>query len=435
MSVLPSSVVRLFQPFAHRDYALLVSAMITSTFASGMWAVAMVYQVRRLGGGPLDLSAVATANSVGLLAFVLLGGIMADRYSSRKIVLLVESLYFLVMAATAVLALSGSLQLWHLMITGFLAGAGGAFFYPAYSALLPRMLPSDQLLAANGMEGTVRPVVQTALGPMLAGFVVAALSPAHAIMAIAVCHLAALIILRSIRPLKDYDAPAPENGEKQPGVVRQLREGIGYTMRTSWLRWTLFFSIISVFTFIGPFEVLLPFIVSDHLQGDAKLFGYALAFFGAGSAIGSLLIASSKFPRRYLSLMTACWCFGTLPLALIGYVDAAWMLFAILLVFGITDAVGMVIWGTLLQRRVPKHLLGRISSLDFFVSLALMPVSMAVAGPLSQIMSLQSIFVIAGVVSPVFGLLAWWAGKFAKDELAHPLNEPEEVLEEESTGT
>lgn len=390
----------------------------------------MVYQVRRLDGGPVELSMVATANAVGLLCFVLFGGIMADRHSCRRIVLLVETFSFALMSITAILAISGALELWHLMVAGFFMGAGSAFFYPSYSALLPKMLPSDQLLAANGLEGTVRPVVHTALGPMAAGFLVAALSPAHAIIGVALVHFSALLMLRRIPNRDAYNAAAVADGEAKPGIVRQLREGVGYTVRTRWLLWTLLFSVISVFTFIGPFEVLLPFIVSDNLHGDAKLFSFALAFFGVGSALGSLLIASAKFPRRYLSLMTACWCLGTLPLAMVGYVDEAWMLFIILLAFGITDAVGMVIWGTLLQRRVPSRLLGRISSLDFFVSLALMPLSMAVAGPLTQVLSLQSIFVIAGLASPVFGIIAWWAGKFARDEVEHPLvDEPLPVTE------
>ncbi|KUM29158.1 MFS transporter [Arthrobacter sp. EpRS66] len=421
MSALKTSALRLIKPFAIRDYALLASALVFSTFAAGMWSVAMVYQVRRLDGGPVELSMVATANAVGLLCFVLFGGIMADRHSCRRIVLLVETFSFALMSITAILAISGALELWHLMVAGFFMGAGSAFFYPSYSALLPKMLPSDQLLAANGLEGTVRPVVHTALGPMAAGFLVAALSPAHAIIGVAFVHFSALLMLRRIPNRDAYNAAAVADGEAKPGIVRQLREGVGYTVRTRWLLWTLLFSVISVFTFIGPFEVLLPFIVSDNLHGDAKLFSFALAFFGVGSALGSLLIASAKFPRRYLSLMTACWCLGTLPLAMVGYVDEAWMLFIILLAFGITDAVGMVIWGTLLQRRVPSRLLGRISSLDFFVSLALMPLSMAVAGPLTQVLSLQSIFVIAGLASPVFGIIAWWAGKFARDEVEHPL--------------
>lgn len=430
MSALKTSALRLIKPFAIRDYALLASALVFSTFAAGMWSVAMVYQVRRLDGGPVELSMVATANAVGLLCFVLFGGIMADRHSCRRIVLLVETFSFALMSITAILAISGALELWHLMVAGFLMGAGSAFFYPSYSALLPKMLPSDQLLAANGLEGTVRPVVHTALGPMAAGFLVAALSPAHAIIGVALVHFSALLMLRRIPNRDAYNAVAVADGEAKPGIVRQLREGVGYTVRTRWLLWTLLFSVISVFIFIGPFEVLLPFIVSDNLHGDAKLFSFALAFFGVGSALGSLLIASAKFPRRYLSLMTACWCLGTLPLAMVGYVDEAWMLFIILLAFGITDAVGMVIWGTLLQRRVPSRLLGRISSLDFFVSLALMPLSMAVAGPLTQVLSLQSIFVIAGLASPVFGIIAWWAGKFARDEVEHPLvDEPLPVSE------
>ncbi len=430
MSALKTSALRLIKPFAIRDYALLASALVFSTFAAGMWSVAMVYQVRRLDGGPVELSMVATANAVGLLCFVLFGGIMADRHSCRRIVLLVETFSFALMSITAILAISGALELWHLMVAGFFMGAGSAFFYPSYSALLPKMLPSDQLLAANGLEGTVRPVVHTALGPMAAGFLVAALSPAHAIIGVALVHFSALLMLRRIPNRDAYNAAAVADGEAKPGIVRQLREGVGYTVRTRWLLWTLLFSVISVFTFIGPFEVLLPFIVSDNLHGDAKLFSFALAFFGVGSALGSLLIASAKFPRRYLSLMTACWCLGTLPLAMVGYVDEAWMLFIILLAFGITDAVGMVIWGTLLQRRVPSRLLGRISSLDFFVSLALMPLSMAVAGPLTQVLSLQSIFVIAGLASPVFGIIAWWAGKFARDEVEHPLvDEPLPVSE------
>ncbi|UTT40013.1 MFS transporter [Glutamicibacter mishrai] len=430
MSALKTSALRLIKPFAIRDYALLASALVFSTFAAGMWSVAMVYQVRRLDGGPVELSMVATANAVGLLCFVLFGGIMADRHSCRRIVLLVETFSFALMSITAILAISGALELWHLMVAGFFMGAGSAFFYPSYSALLPKMLPSDQLLAANGLEGTVRPVLHTALGPMAAGFLVAALSPAHAIIGVALVHFSALLILRRIPNRDAYNAAAVADGEAKPGIVRQLREGVGYTVRTRWLLWTLLFSVISVFTFIGPFEVLLPFIVSDNLHGDAKLFSFALAFFGVGSALGSLLIASAKFPRRYLSLMTACWCLGTLPLAMVGYVDEAWMLFIILLAFGITDAVGMVIWGTLLQRRVPSRLLGRISSLDFFVSLALMPLSMAVAGPLTQVLSLQSIFVIAGLASPVFGIIAWWAGKFARDEVEHPLvDEPLPVTE------
>jgi DHA3 family tetracycline resistance protein-like MFS transporter len=90
-------------------------------------------------------------------------------------------------------------------------------------------------------------------------------------------------------------------------------------------------------------------------------------------------------------------------------------------VIGLTDGAGMVIWGTLLQRRVPTEMLGRVSSLDFFVSLAFMPVSFAIAGPLSKIVPMQTIFLIAGIAPVLLASVAMTAARMRKDELAHPL--------------
>lgn len=411
---------RALRPFAHRDYRILIAAMVVSVFSHGMWAVAMVYQVKRLGGGPVQLSFVATATSIGLLAFVLVGGITADRVSCRRIIITVEAASLAVMAVVATLALTGTIELWHLVAAGFLVGTGAAFFFPAYSALLPRILPPEDLLAANGMEGTLRPALQQAAGPAAAGMIVAALTPAYAIAGMAACHLVALSVLRTISHSKAYDAHL-EPGEVRPSALADLREGVGYTLRTPWLLWTLLFAVISVLSFIGPIEVLLPFVVGGQLGGDAQAFGFMLAAFGIGAATGSLLTASLPLPRRYLTWMVALWALGTLPLAAVGVVTGLWQLALALFVVGATGGIGQVIWGTLLQRRVPRRMLGRISSLDFFVSLALMPVSMALAGPIGEIVPLWMVFVVAGVVSPVIGVVVWLAGRMAEDEIAHPL--------------
>ena len=156
---------------------MLIAALAISIFGSGMWAVAMVYEVIHLGGGPLELSLVAAAGSVGLVAFVLAGGIAADRFPQRLLIIAVEGANLAVIASISGLALLGWLQLWHLALGAFVLGVGAAFFFPAYSAILPRILPPEDLLAANGMEGTMRPILQQAAGPAVAGILVAALSP------------------------------------------------------------------------------------------------------------------------------------------------------------------------------------------------------------------------------------------------------------------
>jgi MFS family permease len=419
------------RPFAHREYRVLIAALAISIFGSGMWAVAMVYQVIHLGGGPLELSMVAAAGSIGLVAFVLAGGIAADRIPQRQLIIAVEGANLAVIATISGLAITGWLQLWHVAAGAFVLGVGAAFFFPAYSAILPRILPAEDLLAANGMEGTMRPVLQQAAGPAVAGILVAALSPSHAVTGVAMCHLLAFIVLNFL----GRHTLATQHGghEQSPGEHRKqsflndLREGVSYTLRTPWLLWTLIWACISVLFLIGPIEVLLPFVVRDQLGGDSSMFGFLLAVMGVGAAAGSLVTASLRLPRRYLTVMMVSWGIGSMPLAAVGLMDNFWVMAAALFVWGVTGSVGMVIWGTLLQRRVPPHLLGRVSSLDFFVSLALMPVSMALAGPAAEVLPIWLIFLLAGGVCPVMAVVAMAVAGMPDDELAHPLDRSPEV--------
>ncbi|MDQ0076485.1 MFS transporter [Arthrobacter oryzae] len=423
---------RALRPFVHREYRVLIAALAVSIFGSGMWAVAMVYQVIHLGGGPLELSLVATAGSVGLVAFVLAGGIAADRVPQRLLIIAVEGTNLAVIAAVSGLAMAGWLQLWHLAVGAFVLGVGAAFFFPAYSAILPRILPPEDLLAANGMEGTMRPILQQAAGPAVAGILVAALSPSHAVTGVAACHLLAFIILNFLGR-HALDAPGAERGpageRAKTSFFHDLREGVSYTVRTPWLLWTLLWACISVLFLIGPIEVLLPFVVRDQLDGDSRMFGFLLAVMGVGGAAASLATASFPLPRRYLTVMMVSWGAGSLPLAAVGIMDSFWMVAAALFIFGATGGIGMVIWGTLLQRRVPPHLLGRVSSLDFFVSLALMPISMALAGPAAAVVPTWVIFLVAGGVCPIMAVVAMIVARMPSDELSHPLDSSPEIPE------
>jgi MFS family permease len=424
------------RPFAHREYRVLIAALAISIFGSGMWAVAMVYQVIQLGGGPLELSLVAAAGSVGLVAFVLAGGIAADRIPQRQLIIAVEGANLAVIATISGLATAGWLQLWHVAAGAFVLGVGAAFFFPAYSAILPRILPAEDLLAANGMEGTMRPVLQQAAGPAVAGILVAALSPSHAVTGVAMCHLLAFIVLNFLarHTLAGHPGGHPDGAQRKQSFFHDLREGVGYTLRTPWLLWTLIWACISVLFLIGPIEVLLPFVVRDQLGGDSSMFGFLLAIMGVGAALGSLVTASLRLPRRYLTVMMVSWGTGSMPLAAVGLMDNFWVIAAALFVWGVTGSVGMVIWGTLLQRRVPPHLLGRVSSLDFFVSLALMPVSMALAGPAAEVLPIWLIFLVAGGVCPVMAVIAFAVARMQADELAHPLDREPEVERSTAAG-
>ncbi|MBI5338235.1 MAG: tetracycline efflux MFS transporter Tet(V) [Mycolicibacterium rufum] len=409
---------RVLAPFRFREFRLLIAAVSLSIFAEGMWAVVMTLQVIALDDDPTSLSLVATCLGVGLVAFVLVGGLAADRLPQRAIIIVVEAVNTAVVSTVAVLGFVGALQIWHLAVAAGALGVAAAFFFPAYSALLPKILPAEQLLAANGVEGVVRPVFQRAAGPAIAGLLVAATFPAVGAVTVAALFAVGLVLLLATRP-----AAKPGAAETVPSqrLLRDLREGFDFVWRTPWLLWTLLFASIFVLVVLGPIEVLLPFVVADRFADGERTYGFVLAFFGIGSALGALAVSSRRLPRRYLSVMMVMWSVGSVPLAVVGVTSSFPVMALATFVIGVTDGAGMVIWGTLLQRRVPSDMLGRVSSLDFFVSLAFMPVSFAIVGPLSKVVSMQTIFLTAGLVPLVLAAVAMWAAGMRRDEVAHPL--------------
>lgn len=406
---------RPLHPFRVRRYRLLATSLAASLTASGWWLVAIVWQVIELGGGPVQLSLVTAAAAAGLVLAVLAGGVAADRFPRRRLLIGVETARTAVAVLAAVLALTGVLVLWLLVALAFLVGVAEGFFYPTYSAILPTLLPDDDLLAANGIEGVLRPAAQQAAGPMLAAVVVAAFSPGLALAGAAAVYLLALVPLLAMRPVAAA-AGSPSS------ALEDLREGIRYVRRTGWLSATLAFAIVAVLVVLGPIEVLVPFAVRDRTGAGAGGYSLVLAGYGVGGALGSIAVATLRLPRRYLTVMLLLWGLGSAPLAVIGVTDSLVLMAAAAFVVGVTDSAAGVIWGTLLQRRVPRHLLGRVSSLDFFVSLALMPVSMAVAGPVGESLGLPFTFAIAGAIPVVAAAAVIVGWRLWRDEVAHPLD-------------
>jgi DHA3 family tetracycline resistance protein-like MFS transporter len=208
---------------------------------------------------------------------------------------------------------------------------------------------------------------------------------------------------------------------ENPHPLNDLREGLQFVLRTAWLRWTLLFASTWVFLALGPIDVLLPFIARERFAHGEQVYGFMLAAVGFGSALGALVVSSRLLPRRYLTVMMTMWGVGSLPLAVVGATSSLTLMMLALFVVGIADGAGMVIGGTLLQRRVPPAMLGRVSSLDFFVSLAFMPLSMAVAGPLSKVVPVELIFAVAGIAPVVLAAAALVAARMPHDEIANPL--------------
>jgi MFS family permease len=418
---------RALTPFRHPAYRKLAVALVLSTFASGIWVVGLVWEVIRIGGGPGQLSMVSTAGAVGVLLPALLGGVVADRVPQKSILLVVAAVEVTGMTTVATLSITDLTQIWHLAAVSFMTGMGMAFYYPAYSAWLPSLVPESDLMAVNGFEGMVRPTIGQAIGPAVAGALVGAVSSGAAVAVAAVVALAAWFALTAVpkTPVRREIDPEAPVAHPVTSAFRDMREGFVYMVRTPWLLATLLFAAIMILVMMGPLEVLVPFLIKDRLGGGPGDHALVLAAFGIGGALGSMVMASMRMPRRYLSWMNMLWGVGCLPFIAMGLATEVWMVVAAAFVLGVCFSAPMVIWGTLLQRRVPPHMLGRVASLDFFVSISLMPVSMALAGPVSDLIGLRTTFYIAGIVPGVVAALAIVLAKLPADELAHPLRDDE----------
>src|SRR4029077_5615258 len=127
-------------------------------------------------------------------------------------------------------------KIWHMAVAAAALGIAAAFFFPAYSAILPRMLPAEQLLAANGVEGVVRPVLQRAVGPAIAGVVVGATFPSLGAVVVAVLFAIGLILL--VASGSAMKTPAHQHDQQRPQLLRDLRDGFVFMLRTPWLLWT-----------------------------------------------------------------------------------------------------------------------------------------------------------------------------------------------------
>ena len=409
------------QPLRNREFRLLFAATAVSLTGDGIWLVAIAFQVIELGGGPVALSLVAGAYSVGLIGFVLVGGIAADRLARRTVMLVSDLVRAGVVGVAGTLAVTGSIELWQLGVAGFLIGSAEGFFLPSYTGLLPKLVPESQLLAANGLEGMLRPLAEFAAGPALGGILVALLSPGAAILIDGATFLISAAFLARIRVL----GTAERDPAEAPGLAAafaDMREGAAYIRRTSWLWATLGFAMLAVLALIGPIDILTPFAVREQLGGGAAEYGVLLTAFGVGAAAGALGISWGRMPRRYLTVMLLVWGIGALPVAVLGLANELWPMIVAMVIVGVTSGIGDVIWGTLLQRRVPDELRGRVSSLDWFVSLGLLPISLALAGPAGEAFGITAVFIAAGLVPAIVGPLALIAGRLRSDELAHPLD-------------
>ena len=386
------SRVRLFAPLRHRDFRLLWSGMCVSLLGDGVFLVAMAWQVYSLSNAPTALALVGIAMTVPTIAFLLVGGALSDRFDRRRIMLAADLVRGVAVGLIAVLSLAGALELWHMVILVGVYGAGTAFFTPAFDAIVPDVLPAAELAQANSLDQFVRPLALRLGGPALGGVLidVVGVGSAFALDAASFAVSALALLAMRSRPRVRSEAGGSIGGE--------IRAGFAYIRRHVWLWATFASAAVAYLLFMGPAEVLLPFVVKNDLGGSAADLGLVFAAGGLGSLGCAVVMGQRGLPRRDITFMYVVWTAATLAVAGYGLADAVWQLMLASLAFNALETAGTIVWATAKQRHVPPALLGRVSSLDWLISIGLLPLSFALTGPVSGAIGAQATLIGAGLI-------------------------------------
>jgi DHA3 family tetracycline resistance protein-like MFS transporter len=233
------------------------------------------------------------------------------------------------------------------------------------------------------------------IGPALGGAIVAAAGPGTGFLIDAASFAASTVAL-----LLMTARPVLRAAETTVGsVFGEMRDGLRYVLSQRWLSVTLLAVTLSMVFFLGPVFVLMPFVVRNHLHGGAEGLGLVLAAGGVGALFASLTMAQRGLPKRPLAVVYVAW--AVAAFGLVGYAEAGsvWEAALVSALSVGSLIVGQILWETLLQRCVPEEYLGRVASIDSFVSSGLVPLSLAITGPIAGALGTLVTLRWAGVIA------------------------------------
>ena len=387
-------------PLAVRDFRLLWIGEAVSTLGDQFALVALPWLALLMTGSALALGTVLAVMAVPRAIFMVIGGAYVDRLSPRRVMFLSNAVRLVAVTVLGVIVLAGAAELWMLYVFALVFGIADAFFYPAQTAIVPELVDGNQLQQANGItHGTAQ--LSLLLGPAIAGIAIAALSTTGATPGISGLGLAlladALTFVVSLLTLL-LIAPRPAHEIEHSSVVQQIAEGVRFVWKMPSLRVVMLLSMGANLFIVGPFEVGLPVLAFTRLPEGAAAFGLIMSAFGGGSLLG--LVGASVLPAlppaRFGSIVLLLVAIAGLGVVALAFAHSTIVALAISAFIGLMLGYTNVSFMTWIQRRIPRQLMGRVMSMLMFSSMALVPISIAIAGAAVQV-SLDGLLIVSGI--------------------------------------
>jgi MFS family permease len=399
--------------FANRSFSLLFGGSSISAMGDQFTLVALPWLVLKLTGDPAALGIVLAMMALPRAAFMLIGGAVVDRMSPRRVLLGARAVNAACIVLLATLVLAGAIQIWAVYLLALAIGMSTAFAYPAGSAILPQLLEPQQLRSANALLMGMRQLSMI-VGPVIAGLVIALgshkasparLEDAHGLgLAFSIDAISFLFSLASLAMIRvSGDSRPPKVHE---GVLASVVSGVHGVWSDLPLRtFVLYVAIVSIFVG-GPIQVGLPVLANTRLDLGAASLGILMTANGVGMLVGSMLSGlGTRLMRGRLGIMVLCFdALNGLVLAALTLVHTTAGGALLLAWIGLLGGMVQIAIFTWIQQRVPQEMMGRTMSILMFVFMGLGPLSAAVAGALLKVVSLTTLFGIAGLALTVIAL-------------------------------
>jgi len=400
-----------------RNLRLLWLGEGISVLGSQFYLIALPWLVLQLTGDPFQMGSVLALAGIPRALFMLVSGAIIDRTSPRAVMILSNTVRLIIVLLISLLVLTNWIQIWILYLLALCFGFADAFLFPAQSAIIPRIVDSDSLLAANSIiQGTAH--LSIAAGPALAGILIALFSgpssaQAHAApntpgIAIAfgfnaVAYFTSIILFAMIRI---SDIPREKTSQGLKGALAFFREGLNHVAGDRTMRLMLLVASVSYFMVEGPRFVGIPVMANTIFPERAAAFGIIMSGFGAGMLLGILSAGvlpaiRPKWMGRFLLLVLSA---SGIGLMILGHMTEAVMAAAVVFIMGSAQGYVIIQYNTWLQIRTPEALLGRVFSTITFASLGLVPISQALCGALIKI-DMTGLFLGAGICLTVVNFL------------------------------
>lgn len=379
----------------HRDFVLLWLSGLLVVIGSSAFPIALAVTVLDAGGTATTLGLILASRVLSSVLLALAGGVWADRYK-RKYIMISADLLRAILTVVLVFVTVTDLPTWTIALVVFLMGAGEALGFPASGAILPSILP-DRLLPEGNAWRAVTARVGAILGPALGGAMVALIGSEWTFLITAAFFVVGTVLLFPIQET-DFERTLTENT-----FVRELREGLSAVRRMPWVMWIIIMASLQLMIVVGAEVVLLPVVTREEFGGN---FVYAAASVaaGLGGGIAALIWAKIKVPRPGLWSVLS-WMLFSLSLLVLVFPVHPWLVIGVYFIVGLSTEPFGVYWPTAIQREVPRELQARVFSVDHMGSLALMPLGMALVGPITEWVGMTEFLIFAVIFHVVTCLI------------------------------